>query len=261
MQQFQGKSPPAVALYSRRGAASVPALCPASCAAMNSSLLSSLQAAAQQQESATTQKAEKEVTRMVVIMVISFLICWVPYASVAFYIFTHQGSDFGPVFMTVPAFFAKSSSIYNPVIYILMNKQVTWQWCFTQYNTSGFIALPRSAWSASYTLTGMQRGSLMQFEGTSICLKELILCWDLKKNPFHTPTWSCILHLHNLLGCHASWLGFEQRKSLITLFKVEWVARDWTGCSNIFSRGWYLILVVCQKSSLPSFHFIRTATC
>lgn len=84
-----------------------------------------LQAAAQQQESATTQKAEKEVTRMVIIMVIAFLICWVPYASVAFYIFTNQGSDFGPIFMTIPAFFAKSSAIYNPVIYIVMNKQVT----------------------------------------------------------------------------------------------------------------------------------------
>lgn len=86
--------------------------------------LVSLQAAAQQQESATTQKAEKEVTRMVIIMVIAFLICWLPYAGVAFYIFTHQGSDFGPIFMTLPAFFAKSSSIYNPVIYIMMNKQV-----------------------------------------------------------------------------------------------------------------------------------------
>ncbi|XP_058581909.1 rhodopsin [Neofelis nebulosa] len=81
------------------------------------------EAAAQQQESATTQKAEKEVTRMVIIMVIAFLICWLPYASVAFYIFTHQGSNFGPILMTLPAFFAKSSSIYNPVIYIMMNKQ------------------------------------------------------------------------------------------------------------------------------------------
>uniref|UniRef100_A0A8C9QP13 G-protein coupled receptors family 1 profile domain-containing protein n=1 Tax=Spermophilus dauricus TaxID=99837 RepID=A0A8C9QP13_SPEDA len=80
-------------------------------------------AAAQQQESATTQKAEKEVTRMVILMVVAFLICWVPYASVAAHIFTHQGSDFGPVLMTVPAFFAKSSALYNPVIYIMMNKQ------------------------------------------------------------------------------------------------------------------------------------------
>uniref|UniRef100_A0A8C8JEA7 Rhodopsin n=1 Tax=Oncorhynchus tshawytscha TaxID=74940 RepID=A0A8C8JEA7_ONCTS len=30
---------------------------------------------------------------------------------------------FGPMCMTVPAFFAKSSALYNPLIYILMNKQ------------------------------------------------------------------------------------------------------------------------------------------
>ncbi|KAJ8257288.1 hypothetical protein GJAV_G00183990 [Gymnothorax javanicus] len=81
------------------------------------------EAAAQQQESETTQRAEREVTRMVIIMVISFLVCWVPYASVAWYIFTHQGSSFGPVFMTIPSFFAKSSALYNPLIYICMNKQ------------------------------------------------------------------------------------------------------------------------------------------
>ncbi|KAG9337505.1 hypothetical protein JZ751_028696 [Albula glossodonta] len=81
------------------------------------------EAAAAQQESETTQRAEREVTRMVILMVISFLVCWVPYASVAWYIFTHQGSSFGPVFMTLPAFFAKSSALYNPLIYVCMNKQ------------------------------------------------------------------------------------------------------------------------------------------
>uniref|UniRef100_A0AAQ5ZW33 Rhodopsin n=1 Tax=Amphiprion ocellaris TaxID=80972 RepID=A0AAQ5ZW33_AMPOC len=80
-------------------------------------------AAAQQQESETTQRAEREVTRMVIVMVISFLVCWVPYASVAWYIFANQGTEFGPVFMTAPAFFAKSAALYNPVIYILLNKQ------------------------------------------------------------------------------------------------------------------------------------------
>lgn len=81
------------------------------------------EAAAQQAESETTQRAEREVTRMVIIMFIAYLICWVPYASVAWYIFTHQGSEFGPVFMTMPAFFAKSSAVYNPIIYVCMNKQ------------------------------------------------------------------------------------------------------------------------------------------
>nr|ACF22668.1 rod opsin [Spinibarbus hollandi] len=81
------------------------------------------EAAAQQQESETTQRAEREVTRMVIIMVIGFLVCWTPYASVAWYIFTHQGSEFGPLFMTLPAFFAKTAAVYNPCIYICMNKQ------------------------------------------------------------------------------------------------------------------------------------------
>nr|AWU59273.1 rhodopsin [Chitala ornata] len=80
-------------------------------------------AAAQQQESETTQRAEKEVSRMVVIMVFSYLVCWIPYASVAWYIFTHQGSMFGPIFMTIPAFFAKAHAVYNPIIYVCMNKQ------------------------------------------------------------------------------------------------------------------------------------------
>lgn len=67
---------------------------------------------------------------MVVVMVVSFLVCWVPYASVAWYIFANQGAEFGPVFMTAPAFFAKSAALYNPVIYILLNRQVRcWHGC------------------------------------------------------------------------------------------------------------------------------------
>lgn len=62
---------------------------------------------------------------MVIVMVVSFLVCWVPYASVAWYIFANQGTEFGPVFMTAPAFFAKSAALYNPVIYIVLNRQVT----------------------------------------------------------------------------------------------------------------------------------------
>ena len=61
---------------------------------------------------------------MVIVMVISFLVCWVPYATVAWYIFANQGTEFGPVFMTAPAFFAKSAALYNPIIYILLNRQV-----------------------------------------------------------------------------------------------------------------------------------------
>lgn len=61
---------------------------------------------------------------MVIVMVIAYLVCWVPYASVAGYIFANQGAEFGPVAMTIPAFFAKSAALYNPVIYIILNRQV-----------------------------------------------------------------------------------------------------------------------------------------
>lgn len=83
-----------------------------------------VQAAAAQQESASTQKAEKEVTRMVILMVLGFLLAWVPYASVAAWIFFNKGAAFSAQFMALPAFFSKSSALYNPIIYVLLNKQV-----------------------------------------------------------------------------------------------------------------------------------------
>ncbi|MEQ2253086.1 hypothetical protein ILYODFUR_028510 [Ilyodon furcidens] len=80
-------------------------------------------AAAQQQDSASTQKAEKEVTRMCVLMVLGFLVAWTPYATFAGWIFLNKGASFTALTAALPAFFAKSSALYNPVIYVLMNKQ------------------------------------------------------------------------------------------------------------------------------------------
>uniref|UniRef100_A0A3Q2QLX7 Opsin 1 (cone pigments), short-wave-sensitive 1 n=1 Tax=Fundulus heteroclitus TaxID=8078 RepID=A0A3Q2QLX7_FUNHE len=68
--------------------------------------------AAQQAESASTQKAEKEVSRMIIVMVGSFVTCYAPYVN----------KDYRLV--TIPAFFSKSSCVYNPLIYAFMNKQV-----------------------------------------------------------------------------------------------------------------------------------------
>ncbi|XP_031424169.1 green-sensitive opsin-2 [Clupea harengus] len=80
-------------------------------------------AAAQQQDSASTQKAEREVTRMCVLMVCGFLIAWTPYASFAGWIFMNKGSSFTAQSMAIPAFFAKSSALFNPIIYVVLNKQ------------------------------------------------------------------------------------------------------------------------------------------
>ncbi|XP_062324816.1 green-sensitive opsin-1-like [Osmerus eperlanus] len=80
-------------------------------------------AAASQQDSASTQKAEREVTGMCILMVCGFLLAWVPYASFAAWIFFNRGAAFSPQAMAIPSFFSKTSALFNPVIYVLMNKQ------------------------------------------------------------------------------------------------------------------------------------------
>nr|WBO25989.1 short-wavelength sensitive opsin [Chrysiptera starcki] len=89
-----------------------------------SQLLGALRAvAAQQTESASTQKAEKEVSRMIIVMVGSFVFCYGPYAITALYygFSADENKDYRMV--TIPAFFSKSSCVYNPLIYAFMNKQ------------------------------------------------------------------------------------------------------------------------------------------
>ncbi|XP_061477622.1 blue-sensitive opsin-like [Rhineura floridana] len=89
-------------------------------------LLLTLRAVAKQQEqSATTQKAEREVTKMVVVMVMGFLVCWLPYASFALWVVMHCGEPFDVHLASIPSVFSKASSVYHPIIYVLMNKQVS----------------------------------------------------------------------------------------------------------------------------------------
>lgn len=61
---------------------------------------------------------------MCVLMVFGFLTAWTPYATFSGWIFLNKGAAFSPLTAGLCAFFAKSSALYNPVIYVLMNKQV-----------------------------------------------------------------------------------------------------------------------------------------
>lgn len=78
-----------------------------------------------QKDSESTQKAEKEVSRMVVVMIIAFCTCWGPYTVFACFAAANPGYAFHPLAAAMPAYFAKSATIYNPIIYVFMNKQVS----------------------------------------------------------------------------------------------------------------------------------------
>ncbi|XP_051786920.1 pinopsin-like [Erpetoichthys calabaricus] len=79
--------------------------------------------AAQQKESETTQRAEREVTRMVIAMVLAFLICWLPYATFAMVVAIDKDIVINPTLASMPSYFSKTATVYNPIIYVFMNKQ------------------------------------------------------------------------------------------------------------------------------------------
>uniref|UniRef100_A0A3Q3XII9 Rhodopsin n=1 Tax=Mola mola TaxID=94237 RepID=A0A3Q3XII9_MOLML len=67
-----------------------------------------------QAESASTQKAEREVTRMVVVMVLGFLVCWAPYTNFSLLVGNNHRQPFYLRYASIPSIFSKSSAVYNP---------------------------------------------------------------------------------------------------------------------------------------------------
>ncbi len=70
------------------------------------------------------RRREYHILFMVITTVVCYLLCWMPYGVVAMMAtFGHPGI-ITPIASVVPSLLAKSSTVINPMIYILMNKQV-----------------------------------------------------------------------------------------------------------------------------------------
>ncbi|KAM9362348.1 parapinopsin-like [Symphorus nematophorus] len=74
-------------------------------------------------EGGAVAKSEMKVAFMVVLMVLTFLISWLPYAGLAMLVVYNPDVEIHPLVGTVPVYLAKSSTVYNPLIYIYLNKQ------------------------------------------------------------------------------------------------------------------------------------------
>lgn len=61
---------------------------------------------------------------MVVVMIFGFLVCWLPYTIFALWAVNNRGTPFDLRLATIPSCFSKSSTVYNPIIYVVLNKQV-----------------------------------------------------------------------------------------------------------------------------------------
>ncbi|XP_023231417.1 medium-wave-sensitive opsin 1-like [Centruroides sculpturatus] len=69
-------------------------------------------------------KAEQRVTMMAAAMVVCTLTAWTPYAVVSLMVTTGYSHLIGPIASVAPAIFAKTSVIYNPIVYFFLNTQV-----------------------------------------------------------------------------------------------------------------------------------------
>ncbi|XP_013375987.1 PREDICTED: opsin-3 isoform X2 [Chinchilla lanigera] len=66
---------------------------------------------------------EKKVAKMCFLMVFIFLVCWMPYIVVCFLVVNGYRHRVTPTVSVVSYLFAKSSTVYNPVIYIFMSRK------------------------------------------------------------------------------------------------------------------------------------------
>ncbi|XP_071766685.1 opsin-3 [Centroberyx gerrardi] len=71
------------------------------------------------------RRREFHILFMVIATVVCYLLCWMPYGVVAMMATFGRPGLITPVASVVPSILAKSSTVFNPVIYILMNKQVS----------------------------------------------------------------------------------------------------------------------------------------
>ncbi|KAM4602240.1 teleost multiple tissue opsin 2a [Polymixia lowei] len=69
------------------------------------------------------RRREFHILFMVITTVVCYLLCWMPYGVVAMVATFGRPGLITPVASVVPSILAKSSTVFNPLIYILMNKQ------------------------------------------------------------------------------------------------------------------------------------------
>ncbi|XP_042175825.1 teleost multiple tissue opsin 2b [Oncorhynchus tshawytscha] len=69
------------------------------------------------------RRREHHILFMVLTTVVCYILCWMPYGVVAMMATFGRPGIITPVAAVVPSLLAKSSTVINPIIYILMNKQ------------------------------------------------------------------------------------------------------------------------------------------
>ncbi|KAG9339930.1 hypothetical protein JZ751_022243, partial [Albula glossodonta] len=71
-----------------------------------------------------SQEEDERAVRMVLAMICAFFVCWLPYTALSMVVVFAPELYIPPLAATMPMYFAKTSPVYNPIIYFLANQQV-----------------------------------------------------------------------------------------------------------------------------------------
>lgn len=72
----------------------------------------------------SSDRNEGRVLLMAVTMVTGYLLCWMPYGVVALVASFGRPGSVTPVASLIPSLLAKTSTVINPVLYMLLNTKV-----------------------------------------------------------------------------------------------------------------------------------------
>ncbi|XP_056323510.1 vertebrate ancient long opsin a [Danio aesculapii] len=103
------------------------------------------------------RKPERQVTRMVVVMIVAFMVAWTPYAAFSIIITAHPSMHLDPRLAAIPAFVAKTAAVYNPIIYVFMNKQ--FRKCLVQLLSCSKVTVVEGNNNQTTERAGMTSGS------------------------------------------------------------------------------------------------------
>ncbi|UJR32062.1 hypothetical protein I4U23_019530 [Adineta vaga] len=93
---------------------------------------------------------ERHVSRTVIYIIGGFILAWTPYAITVVIRLCINEENFPPIFGTIPALFAKTSVVWNPLIYVMRNDRSSDQTRFTVYPDLA-VQLPLTSRSQSHT--------------------------------------------------------------------------------------------------------------
>ena len=73
---------------------------------------------------------ERKMMALFVLMTVAFFVAWTPYAVVSMISMIRGPDEISDVMSSIPAYFAKSSCCYNPIVYVFLYKKIRQQMKF-----------------------------------------------------------------------------------------------------------------------------------